>query len=357
MCKTNVDLNECIKKLENNPVHYMSLGSKELFHSNFWAWMLKNDHRSIECFFGDDIKDSDIKNIEREEGKRDITIHLKNDASYIIENKLKSLPNKDQLLKQQGELKSFKGGKITGLVKPVFVNEKDLPSWTFLDYNEISKKIKEYLKKYNDINKRSFIENYWEYLNDLLPVLQLIHDNYNNELITNKETIIKNLEKIKLADICKKINMELLFQKISELNRGYAITNTFNRKEATLACYYEINSCGNNYEIGIQIQGNQFRRFFSRKNDINKSVDLEYELKALEEVGWFRSHAEIITNLNNKRQPKHFNNYFSENKYIMKYQYNYIDDYKFDSLISKIGEDMETAKRLLDKIKNFNIKN
>ena len=40
-----------IDKLKNNPLHYMSLGSKELFHSNFWAWLIDYNKRFVECFF------------------------------------------------------------------------------------------------------------------------------------------------------------------------------------------------------------------------------------------------------------------------------------------------------------------
>jgi hypothetical protein len=35
-------MKEKFKILKTSPVYAMSLGSHELFHSNFWAWMMDN---------------------------------------------------------------------------------------------------------------------------------------------------------------------------------------------------------------------------------------------------------------------------------------------------------------------------
>ena len=40
-----------IKYLKESPIYAMSLCSKELFHSNFWAWLMKQDESFIEIFF------------------------------------------------------------------------------------------------------------------------------------------------------------------------------------------------------------------------------------------------------------------------------------------------------------------
>ena len=35
------ELSTIIKELKQNPLFAMSLGNKELFHSNFWAWIME----------------------------------------------------------------------------------------------------------------------------------------------------------------------------------------------------------------------------------------------------------------------------------------------------------------------------
>ena len=40
-----------IDRLEQSLVYKMSLGSKELYHSNIWAWLMENDNSFIKAFF------------------------------------------------------------------------------------------------------------------------------------------------------------------------------------------------------------------------------------------------------------------------------------------------------------------
>ena len=40
-----------IKFLENSLLYQMSLGSKELYHSNVWAWLIEKDPAFISAFF------------------------------------------------------------------------------------------------------------------------------------------------------------------------------------------------------------------------------------------------------------------------------------------------------------------
>ena len=48
---TKEEILEKIEELHQSPIYAMSLCSKELFHSNFWAWLMEQDERFIELFF------------------------------------------------------------------------------------------------------------------------------------------------------------------------------------------------------------------------------------------------------------------------------------------------------------------
>ena len=80
-----MDIDEGIRTLEESPIYAMSLGSKELFHSNFWAWLMRRNPEFIKTFFPKFR--SQKPSVEREEKHRDITIHTekgsKNDKIYI----------------------------------------------------------------------------------------------------------------------------------------------------------------------------------------------------------------------------------------------------------------------------------
>ena len=44
-------LDEACFFLKNSLMYQMSLGSKELFHSNVWGWLLENDKSFIKVFY------------------------------------------------------------------------------------------------------------------------------------------------------------------------------------------------------------------------------------------------------------------------------------------------------------------
>ena len=341
-----------IKEIEYNPLHYMSLGSKELFHSNFWFWMFKNDPKSINCFFNN-INVDEVNSYTREEKNRDITIHLHNNSSYIIENKIKSIPNEEQLLNYQEGAVSFSEGIITGIYKPSFLNKSKFPKWSFLSYENIYTNISNYLDKNRDIKNYELILNYVDYLRVLYSILTDVGAIYSKKIINGTDEIIEQLENVKLADLCKKLNMELLADMLRKNKYEFEVVNEFSRKNAILTCRYNFeNSNKIMYQIGIQIQGGQYRRFITQiSNNIQKKDGMEKELLYLEELKWFKPQKCIISN--GQCQRKHYNTYFSEKNYLMKYQYDVIQEFDMDSIMSKIKTDMVFAEEIKNKLKYY----
>ena len=168
-------IDDRIKNLEKSPIYAMSLGSKELFHSNFWAWLMRRNPYLINVFFDDLIKKVEVikddnenfhfqinnkinvspeELVKREDNHKDIAIHLDNKV-YVIEKKIKTLPYREQLLKYQYSTKGFQKGCYTGLIDPEFAEGKvtfeikEIPytnsfkksEWHFLNYQNISEEI------------------------------------------------------------------------------------------------------------------------------------------------------------------------------------------------------------------------
>ena len=55
-----------VNELNNSLVYAMSLGSKELFHSNVWAWLFRYNQDFVKIFFENIGADDEIK-VTREE--------------------------------------------------------------------------------------------------------------------------------------------------------------------------------------------------------------------------------------------------------------------------------------------------
>lgn len=107
-----------ISEINNNPMFRLSLGAKELFHSNFLAFLfeqsdLPNLQKSLLAKFDVYIDEDDVKNYEietfRERNKFDLIVWVKpkkwkdeddflqNCHIIFIENKFKSVPTQKQL--------------------------------------------------------------------------------------------------------------------------------------------------------------------------------------------------------------------------------------------------------------------
>ena len=170
-------IEEKIKELHQSAIYAMSLGSKELFHSNFWAWLMEQDESFVEVFFNDESGKKHMK-IGREDGHRDVTLYRKNDENdencdvYVIENKLKSIATEEQLIKYKTSVekwRTWKGGVLTGIRKPLF----DLPDgWFFLFYRQVAERIMVIAQKSSKDNIKNHIETIRQYC----KVLHLICD-------------------------------------------------------------------------------------------------------------------------------------------------------------------------------------
>lgn len=92
--------------LDASPLFHLSLASKELFHSNFIAFLCQRFPQEMSGVFSDLLgqrKQIPVdtngrgKGIWRERGNLDLDIGFADDSSLVIEVKVKSLPREDQL--------------------------------------------------------------------------------------------------------------------------------------------------------------------------------------------------------------------------------------------------------------------
>lgn len=154
----NIDTLNKVNELNNNALYKISMSSIELFHSNFWDWMFNKYKMSIKYFFEGivDLKNTDILTSKRERKHLDILIEDE-DNFYIIENKIKSLPDKKQLNEYSEKIigkKVFGKGIIASLVKLDSFEMKGVDDkWVHLDYQEIASRIERFSTDYKNLNK------------------------------------------------------------------------------------------------------------------------------------------------------------------------------------------------------------
>ena len=258
---------ENISKLKNSPVFSMSLGSKELFHSNFWAYLMDQEEGKefIRFFFNDIDINSELK-IKREDKKRDLVVYS-DGKEYVIENKIKSYPRREQLEKYSRET-NVERGVITGISYPPFEPPAE---WRFVSYHEIA----------NFLRKMSFKNEYLQsVVNDYCDVLDSINLLMKMSLDETKERLsywsddIKKLYDVRLMDVFRKNKADDFVQTCEELQIlieheikdlrewSFYISRSFHNGKSTISFELQKGS-GNNYkgQIGVQIEDNQFRLF------------------------------------------------------------------------------------------------
>lgn len=192
------------KELNSNALFKLSLGSKELFHSNFIESILGiNDENgrffAIEFFrqFGiEELSENSIIVSERENKNVDITYRFfrqyqdtENDEPYkvlIIENKVKSIPNKEQLIKINNKFSKKNNHKfiLLTLINPKGFKPEDL-GWDTKTYKQLAQALEEALKSAAKFEKTPkigekipfpfLVEEYCKFIGTLSKLSQLIN--------------------------------------------------------------------------------------------------------------------------------------------------------------------------------------
>lgn len=374
-----------VEELKNNPIFIMSLHSKELFHSNFWAWLLSRNSEYVKRVFGLDV-DSDIQ-VSREQNHCDITIWKNKKGktyhdAYIIENKFKSIPDKEQLLRYETNMnknKNFCGGIITGLEEPIFMS--DVPKWRYVSYKEIGENI---IKAANEIeeDKESFIYNlivgYGEMLCKLYDVLSNQLENIKFTWNPNKKKIA-NLSEIRIDDIFRKLLAEKL---ATYLRDNLVLKQNVKDYRIFIGTYWGQGKAGVDIRyvnekatgdtpvvIGVQIEGNHYRICAQWKDSTNKNEKQRKDwFNQLKKIGWFvdyeydkdkkiNTSKEIYIHDSEKQTTglkKDFCVFDSDTKYTYTFLYQYykVNDIPFETICKYVQRDIDLAyKILMERIK------
>jgi hypothetical protein len=99
--RQSASLGKHIDSLRASALFHLSLASKDLFHSNFLAWLCEQFPDLIGPVFGQfariPCRSYEGLQVHRERRNIDLTIEFPNEESLIIENKVKSIASEEQL--------------------------------------------------------------------------------------------------------------------------------------------------------------------------------------------------------------------------------------------------------------------
>ena len=260
-------------KIEKTLNYQLSLSNLELYHSNLFAVVLEKSEFINHKFFSDvidiDKKYTDLK-VYREKNSIDLTIEVvdedKKTHVIFIENKVKSLPDENQLIRYS-EKDSNAKGILLSLVKPGF----ELPdSWFRRSYGELIEYYNDLLEKVDE-TFRLFLIDYIEYMKNVEVFIEKI--SYGKSYFL-EESNNKVLDGMRLRSVIEKIHYANLQNKIADL--GYKTYS--GRIRGAHFFGIDLSIEGTTSSFDIQIQGNQYR------HKVNFSLEDKAKLGDLERI-------------------------------------------------------------------------
>jgi hypothetical protein len=370
----NQGISTILEKLNSNPLFQISLGSKELFHSNFIAWCIERDPD-----LGNDLFSSIggvannltpcSKFVDRERGNTDLWLNYE-EGNVIIENKVKSVPYRAQLDKYAGK----NVGKanyfyVLSLQKPTFFTNdnyisetsKEPVKWHYLSYKDIADVLSRRQQNFKEHNE--YIQDYIEFarsLDELSKYLTVgLYDQYDFSTGLLPEEVGRiNLRNYRLHDLYVKhkfSSLELLLKEkvfpIFNDNRievGYDFTNG----TGLISARRIYPTKHGDVHIGVQLQNTAFRLFSMWYNQPERSVKLRDSLK--DSSLWFDFNSTGIIHAESDikgvgKDKSGYNNYSGH----FFYKYLRLKDLSVSELLGHFQQALRTLKNRESEVENL----
>lgn len=303
-----------IEDLSKNIMFRLSLTSKELFHSNFLAWIFETYKNECADVFGiTELKYESTKIIREDNigkngnGKKCIAdIVIQNgDNKIIIENKFKCLPDLNQL--KDYLICNPRKIILLSYFEPLFYSELENINCSYLSYEQLEEKLSELVKIIKDSDDKIIIKNYIKCLN----LLNKIKNSIKLENDITLEEIWKSITNNDIKTKLNTINFEKTMQRIyANKLTNYILSDYDKRKILTifidcgrdLTVYSDIVFCYKNAwaknedereklnYLGVSVWGTNFRYYASLNNkkfNFSKNDREKGQNKLEQDYNWF----------------------------------------------------------------------
>lgn len=373
--------NNAIEFLKNSMLYQMSLGSKELFHSNVWWWLINNDKNFIKVFIPNfNLLEYTTIKVERETKHRDLIIKLsknRDNEHIVIENKIKSLPTIDQLERYTKDIDKykFKQGVLTGIgecdidLSLLKTHNNTCGLWTYVSYDEIATRILDIAK----ISESEVVKNHLEQIGEYCEIIKCINFVLDENINYHKDILVYNdkgeLDSLRIKDIFQKLkasslkNYILQRQQILESIKPNRCSLHIWQSYSNSTPYVDVRFNIDNKKsiitlIAVQIQGNAFR-IAIQKNDSISNINSDELYKKFIGI-WFDDSFDYkanrkIFNYDSSMHPKEGKKYdsYKTAEYCFIYQYfnvNSLDDKSYEAIFNLIFENMVKAAYIINNL-------
>lgn len=279
------DLDTVAETLNKSPMFHMSLGSRELFHSNFIGWLLSSYPETVSCL-GLMINEPFV--VRREKKSVDLVLeHMGSGIPLgIIENKFKDVPKREQLEKYGTRFPDTQRAVLTLLPSSFDVSELN---WREVLYHDFAQNVSVWLERNCDVSARdkTFISSYCEMtlaISEIVGAVLGVGDDVDTYWYGVSSADIARLDNIRFLDTILKHFANRMARDVEKAVRHAfpeLIVNpegrqrSLLRSEGRLFCQvwsalFNKQPCvaldlhhwidGRQFNLTVQVQGNQYRR-------------------------------------------------------------------------------------------------
>jgi hypothetical protein len=295
--------------LRQSPLFQLSLASKELFHSNFLAWLFDRHPTWVGPILGTQPGDErwalGPKGSRREERNLDLVLHLEEGITLIVENKVKSMPYRAQLDEYEKKVKALEVNYPSPRFLLLTLAAGDAPArstWPVLTYGLVGERLLRTASGLEEGYERSLIEDYAGFIQVMSEVGEIRGDDPWIE----SDPVFRNL---RISDLLQKRKATWLSRSLaSNLNAGHGVklaevgTKAMDLELGQLLIYDGLTN-GNGLVgfvlavadgakltgaralprigIGVQVQGNQYRSYLELLRPVKPNSDTREDFHTL----------------------------------------------------------------------------
>lgn len=296
------------RTLLKSPMFQLSLGSKELFHSNFlfWIWQVSPEmfRYLIQQLFEKSGCPVDFSEwgerfeVKRESNNYDLCVLADNSVKLVIENKVKSIPNKEQLDGYWNETTNAKHLLLSLSTNfPHLCEIKKEQKWIVTNYEIFNIVLSECVR-----NSCWSLTPYQSYIisdyADMIRCLHQIQESWHeiNTFVTPETERLYDLrindlqEKHRFSNLCAKVRSrfikEFAIEPIMNSSREEIFKKTYRPQDGNIFLGWGMTRAQglleakiiveDNVVLLIQIQGNQYRHCIELNNHNSAEKNWEF---------------------------------------------------------------------------------
>jgi len=263
-----------VSRLMEEPLTHLMLGHRELFHSNLLAWFFRHMPASADHVFAPLTLYSQTpykcsREVLREKSNLDLLFRWPDRHPLVIENKVFSLPDEEQLISYAAKASAKEGlcaFWLLSLSDPGWKNGRKqlgVSEWCWLSYAELAERIQCSLKPDDCSYAAETMRHYSQVVALLSDLVERVVVQEAGETVALPSELKKALNDDRLESSMAKLRARSVAQRVRQALNNKGIMDGTVYSDLTnglplIEWFYSLDPAPG-MRFGWQLQGNQFR--------------------------------------------------------------------------------------------------